>query len=606
MKSHQSVFAASGLSAVTIVSLTLGLNSCQMKSRSEVVNDKHISIAPLFQSYYEDRMKLFPTEATMNGDTRYNDLLPNNISASYREEEKRFFQNYLDSLLSYDRALLSYNDQVSYDVLKWDLNMSLEGLKYPEQLQPVNQFWSLTLTMAQLGSGDGIQPFKTPKDYDNFLSRVNGFSEWSDTAIANMKRGIAQGIVLPKILAQRVVPQLDAMITEDATKSIFYQPITKMPADFPEAEKKRLAEAYSKAISEQLVPSYKKLYTFFKEEYLPASRTSSGISAIPGGTDYYNYLIKYWTTTDMTSDEIFNLGQQEVARIRSEMEKVMQEVGFKGDLKEFFHYIHTDKKFFPFKTDEDVLNAYRAIKAREEPYLKNLFGAFPKTAFEIRQTEEYREASASAEYQQGSGDGSRPGIFYVPIVDATKFNNISMEDLFLHEAIPGHHYQISLQQENTSLPEFRRFIWYGAYGEGWALYTESLGKDLGLLEDPYQYFGMLSEEMHRAIRLVVDAGMHSKGWTREQAIEFSLANEAESEADITSEIERYMAIPGQALSYKIGQLKILELRKKAQEELGAQFSISKFHDEILKDGCLPIAVLEAKMKKWVEDQKKGV
>jgi uncharacterized protein (DUF885 family) len=286
------------------------------------------------------------------------------------------------------------------------------------------------------------------------------------------------------------------------------------------------------------------------------------------------------------------------------MGETMKQVNFNGSLKDFFNYLHSDPKFFPYQTKEDVLNGYRAIQDKEKPYLKNLFSVFPKTPFEVRETEAFREASASAEYNQGSPDGSRPGIFYVPITDPKTFNNISMEDLFSHEAIPGHHYQISLQQENTALPNFRRFIWYGAYGEGWALYCESLGKNLGLYNDPYQYFGMLSEEMHRAIRLVVDAGIHTKGWAREQAIEFSKENEAESEADITSEIERYMAIPGQALSYKVGQLKILELRKNAQDALGEHFSISKFHDEILQDGCLPIAVLEAKMNKWISEQKK--
>ncbi|HUM46512.1 MAG TPA: DUF885 domain-containing protein, partial [Chitinophagales bacterium] len=472
------------------------------------------------------------------------------------------------------------------------------------ELMPINQFWSLTLTMGQLGSGTGNQPFKTVKDYENWLGRINGFTVWCDTAIGNMRQGMTTGMVYPKILMERVLPQLKSIVVTDVTKSLFYQPILNMPSlNFSEEDNKRLTELYAKAVSDQINPSYQKLYDFIKNEYLPKCRTAPGISSIPGGDDYYQHLIKYWTTTDMTADQVFELGQTEVRRIRSEMESVMKQVEFKGDLKEFFHYIHTDKKFLPFKTDDEVLNAYRAIEEREKPYLSKLFSVFPKTPFEIRQTEAFREASASAEYNQGTPDGSRPGVFYVPIVDPTKFNNISMEDLFLHEAIPGHHYQISLQQENNDLPEFRKFIWYGAYGEGWALYSESLGKELGLFEDPYQYFGMLSEEMHRAIRLVVDAGIHTKGWTREQAIQFSMDNEAESEADITAEIERYMAIPGQALSYKVGQLKILELRRNAEKELGDKFSIAKFHDEILKDGCLPIAVLEAKMKRWTEGQK---
>ncbi|MEO6167447.1 MAG: DUF885 domain-containing protein [Chitinophagales bacterium] len=577
--------------------------SCTSSSKNKPAS-KLVSLQPLLHSYYEDHLKLNPIEATQNGDNRYNDQLPNYLSAAFRNQEKAMVKQYLDSLGKYDRSMLSENDQMSYDVLKWELSISMEELQYPEELMPINQFWSLTLTMGLLGSGTGNQPFKTVKDYENWLVRINGFTVWCDTAIGNMRKGMTEGIVYPKILMERVLPQLKSILVTDVTKSLFYQPIVNISSlNFSDEDNQRLTALYTNAVSDQINPSYQKLYDFIQNEYLPECRTTPGISNIPGGTDYYQHLIKYWTTTDMNADQVFELGQTEVRRIRGEMENVMKQVEFKGDLKEFFQYIHTDKKFQPFKTDEEVLNAYRAIEEREKPYLSNLFSVFPQTPFEIRQTEAFREASASAEYNQGTPDGSRPGVFYVPIVDPAKFNNISMEDLFLHEAIPGHHYQISLQQENNNLPEFRKFIWYGAYGEGWALYSESLGKELGLFEDPYQYFGMLSEEMHRAIRLVVDAGIHTKGWTREQAIQFSMDNEAESEADITAEIERYMAIPGQALSYKVGQLKILELRSNAEKELGDKFSIAKFHDEILKDGCLPIAVLEAKMKRWLEQMK---
>ena len=293
----------------------------------------------------------------------------------------------------------------------------------------------------------------------------------------------------------------------------------------------------------------------------------------------------------------------EVNRIQAEMEKIKDQVGYKGDLKSFLVFIRTDKQFFPFKTDSDVIQGFRNIYTREKPEVDKLFTTQPKSKFEIRETEKFRAASASAEYQQGTPDGSRPGVFYVPILDAKKYNDVGMETLFLHEAIPGHHFQVSLQQENTSLPDFRRFNWYGAYGEGWALYTESLGTQLGLYTDPYQKFGNLSEEMHRAIRLVIDVGMHVKGWTREQAIQFSLERDAESEADITSEVERYMAIPGQALGYKIGQLKILELRAKARQELGDKFNWGDFHEEILKNGCLPLSVLESDFNNWLAKQK---
>jgi uncharacterized protein (DUF885 family) len=342
---------------------------------------------------------------------------------------------------------------------------------------------------------------------------------------------------------------------------------------------------------------------FFEKEYLPKGRATSGISDIPGGSERYKHLIKYWTTTDMTADQIFDLGQREVARIRSEMEKVKAQVGFKGDLKAFFDFVRTDKQFTPFKKPEEVTAWYASLETTMQPQLNKMFDLTPKSKFEVRRTEAFREASASAEYSQGTPDGSRPGIFYVPVPDATKHNVVGGEALFLHEAIPGHHYQVSLQQENTALPTFRRFLWYGAYGEGWALYTESLGKELGLYTDPYQYFGMLSSEMHRAIRLVVDVGMHTKGWTREQAIQFSMDNESDTEESITAEIERYMAIPGQALSYKIGQLKILELRSRAEKALGAKFDLRAFHNQVLDAGCLPLAVLEQKIDRWIEGQK---
>ena len=339
-------------------------------------------------------------------------------------------------------------------------------------------------------------------------------------------------------------------------------------------DKKHFTDAYTKLINEQIIPAYKKLGDFLKNEYLPKARASTGIDSLPDGDKYYNYLVHYWTTTNKTPDEIYNTGLAEVKRIRSIMDSVKNAVGFKGDLNSFFEYMRTDKKFMPYKTPEEVLNAFRAIQQEEEPYLKNMFGRTPKTKFEIRQTEAFRAASASAEYNQGAPDGSRPGIFYVPILDATKFNTTSgMESLFLHEAIPGHHYQTSLQMENTALPTFRRFLWYGAYGEGWALYCESLGKELGLYKDPYQYMGALGDEIHRAIRLVVDVGMHVKGMTREEAIKYMMDNEAISEAGATAEIERYMAIPGQALSYKIGALKIRELRNKYQQELGSKFKL---------------------------------
>jgi uncharacterized protein (DUF885 family) len=581
--------------------LIISFSACNNNKKNEEKTNMN-NIDKVLDSYYEERLQYFPLEATAIADNRFNDKLPADISDSYREKLKSFYKKYLDEILKVDSSKLTGQDALSYAVFKREMNIQLEGLNFHDNLMPVNQFWSMHLTFPLLGSGSGNQPFKTTKDYEDFLKRINDFVAYIDTSIENMRRGMNEKIVPPALLMQRVLPQLKGIIVSDPKESVFYGPIKNFPGTFSSDDKKKFIEAYSKAIMEQIVPTYQRLHDFIKNEYIPLCRNTAGISEIPQGREYYNYLARVWTTTEMTPDEIFETGQKEVARLRAEMEKVMNETGYKGDLKSFFHYIHTDKKFMPFKQDSDVINAFRAIEKRMQPKLKELFNLVPKAKFEVRQTEKFREASASAEYNQSAPDGSRPGIFYVPVIDPTKYNIVGMEDLFLHEAIPGHHYQTSIQQENDSLPKFRRFGWYGAYGEGWALYTESLGKELGLYTDPYQYFGSLSEEMHRAIRLVVDVGIHTKGWTREQAIKFSLDNEAESEADITAEIERYMAIPGQALGYKIGQMKIIEIRKRAESKLGNKFNIQNFHDEVLKDGCLPLDVFEKKMDEWIQNK----
>lgn len=560
-------------------------------------------ISTLFENYYEDYLKLYPFTATSNGDNRYNDQFPIDITASYREKQKAFYTKYLKAIEEYDKADLNDNEQTSYDILKWECEGNLAALEYQDDQMPINQFWAKTLEFPQMGSGSGIQPFKTEKDYDNWLARMSQFPIWCDTAIANMKQGMQSGWVLPQILAKRVLPQLTGVITNDATSSVFYTPIKNLPATFSDDAKKKYTAAFTNAINEQIIPSYKKLADFFEKEYIPKTRQSHGISDVPNGKAYYAMLAKTWTTTNLTPDEIFEIGKKEVARIKAEMETVKTQTGFKGDLKAFFKFVNDAPELHPYKKDEEVIAGFQAIYDKMKPNLIQQYDLVPKSKFEIRQTEAFREASASAEYQQGTPDGSRPGIFYCPVLDATKYNIFQDEALFLHEAIPGHHYQISLQQENKDLPKFRQFLWYGAYGEGYALYTESLGKELGLYTNPYQYFGKLSMEMHRALRLVVDVGIHVKGWTREQAIAYSMENEADSEESIAIEIERYMAIPGQALGYKIGQLKILELKAKAKTELGTKFNIKEFHNELLKYGCVPIAVLESKMNAWIAKNK---
>ncbi len=581
----------------------MACNNNSTTSDAAATGKDSAAINRMFDNYWEDRMKLYPLEATTSGDNRYNNIFRNDVSVAFINEAKQFYTRYLDSVKTFNRDKLNDNDRISYDIFKREMEIQLEAFNYHDELMPINQFWGRQITFGMLGSASADQPFKTVKDYDNFLGRIDGFAVWMDTVIANMRTGMNEGYVLPKALIVKMVPQSKAFVTTDAKSNHFYSPIKLMPDSFPAAEKNRLTEAYTKAITEKIIPAYKKLTDFIVKEYLPKGRSSSGIDSTTNGKAKYNFLIRYWTTTNKTPDEIYETGLKEVERIKGEMEKIKTQVGFTGDLKAFFNYILTDKKFNIFKTPEEVLEAFRAIQAKEEPYLKKLFGRFPTTKFEIRRTEAFREASASAEYNQATEDGSRPGIFYTPIPDVKTFNYTGMETLFSHEAIPGHHYQISLQQENKLLPKFRRFSWYGAYGEGWALYTESLGSELGLYTDPYQKMGNLGDEMLRAARLVVDAGIHTKGWSREKAIGYLLANLPSSEQEAVAAIERYMAIPAQALSYKTGALKIRELRARYEKQLGAKFNIAAFHDEVLKDGCMPLDVFESKMDAWAEKEK---
>lgn len=577
------------------------LGACK---QGKSTNEPNKNFAALCEQYYQEGLKLNPLSATFAGDERYNDLLPNDGTAEYKAQYAAFNQRFLDSLTNYNRDKLSANDQLSFDYLKDELEVNKEGLKYHFEYLPFNQMFALPLTIGQLGSGTGAQPFKTVKNYDDWLKRVSAFSLWADTAIANFKKGMQAGVVLPKALVVKMIPQMQSMVVANPAQSLFYGPINLMPKDFSAADKQRITAAYKSAIATVIIPTYKKLGDFLQNEYLPKARSTSGYSAMPGGAEMYTYLVRQQTTTTKTPEEIYQTGLKEVARIRTEMDSIKNLVGFKGDLKAFFDYMKNDPKFMPYKTPKQVLDAFENIHQRMKPNLKKMFENEPKTPFEIRQTEAFRAASASAEYNQGSADGKRPGIFYVPILDATKFNTTSgMESLFLHEAIPGHHYQISLTQENTSLPKFRRFGGHNAYVEGWALYCESLGKELGLYKDPYQHMGALGDEIHRAIRLVVDVAIHTKNMSREEAIKYMMDNEAISEEGATAEIERYMGIPAQALGYKTGAMKISALRNKYQKELGAKFNIAAFHTEVLKDGSLPLNVFETKMDAWAASLK---
>jgi len=555
------------------------------------------------QDYFIEKLKLFPLEATQNNFNDYNDQLNLEMTDDYISQIKKYYSAYNIRLKSFAINELTTEEQNSFKIIQWETERGLEFVKLPIQYMPLQQFWGTHLTISQFGSGESAQPFKTEKDYRNWLKRLEKYTVWLDSAKVKMKQGMGKNIVIPKTLCKKLIPQFTAMISKDAESNFFYAPIKKLPNNFSKTTKDSLIKDYKILIEQKVIPAYTKMADFIKNEYYISCRNTSGYGDLPNGNEIYNYYVKYWTTTNTTPEDIHQIGLNEVKRILSEMEKVKNIVGFKGTIKEFFVEVRNKKELKPFTKPEQVITNFERIHKTIGPNVNKLFNIQPKTKFQIKRTESFREQTASAEYQQGATDGTRPGIFYVPIPNVLDYNIYGDEDLFLHEAIPGHHYQISLQQENEKLPDFRKFLWFGAYGEGWALYTESLGNELGLYKDPYQYFGMLGNEMHRSIRLVVDTGIHSKGWTREQAIKYSLDNEAESEASITAEIERYMAIPGQALSYKTGQMKIKELRKNAEKKKKKKFDIKEFHKQILESGVMPLALLDEKINNWIKNSK---
>jgi uncharacterized protein (DUF885 family) len=559
----------------------------------------------IVEGYFEEVLKLNPLLATSIGDPRYNDRFEVTISPEWRARSERLQRDYLERVGTVDAALLTGQDALTYEIFRTGRERDLEGLRFPGHLMPVNQFFSVPNSFAQLGSGNGMQPFKTVKDYEDFLKRIDGFALWTDQAIINMREGMAKGYVLPRVLVERTLPQLAAQVVEKPEDSLYWGPIGKMPESFTAAERERLAAAYRTAIAGKVIPSYRRLHDFMRDEYLPKARSSVGLDALPDGKAWYEYNVRNITTTGYTPAEIHAIGLREVERIHGEMRKVMTQVGFEGSLDEFFRFLNNDPQFV-WPSREALVEGYVGIKQRVDPQLPKLFEILPKADYEVRAVEPFREKSAAGgQYQAASEDGSRPGIFYANAYDLKARPKWAMEALSLHEGNPGHHFQITIQREQKDLPRFRRFGGYTAYSEGWGLYAESLGPDLGVYTDPYQYFGRLEGELFRAIRLVVDTGLHSKGWTREQVLEYIDANSATSDARRIAETERYIAIPGQAVAYKIGQLKISELRARAERELGDRFDIRKFHTAVLVDGALPLDVLEAKIDRWIAAQKEG-
>jgi uncharacterized protein (DUF885 family) len=561
-------------------------------------------LATLFAKSDEGDLKLSPINALARGDLRYADQFGDYITDAYQDATRDKARAELAELLAIDRTALAPNEQISFDVFRYTTEFALKqadtGLDKIFQQLPIDHFNGLHAFFPDMSSGQSIAPYKTITDYENGLKRFDGFMTYLSRAQAEMRIGMTNSHVQPAIVTKNVIDQLDIILKAGVDDTPYLMPVKNFPADFSVADKARFTAAYTSVLKDKLLPAYAKLKAFMEKEYLPASRTARpGLVSMADGDRLYAYLIEQHTTTQLTADEIHALGLSEVARITTEMEKVKTQVGYKGTLQQFFNYLRVDPKF-KFKTKVDLLKAYWTINDRLKPEIPKLFTLVPKSPLEIRQVPDFLEKSqAGAYYQQGTPDGSRPGVFYVNTYDLPSRTSPGTETLFLHEAIPGHHFQVSLAQENTSQPPFMRFGGNTAYVEGWALYAESLGTELGLFKDPYQMQGHLDDEMLRAMRLVVDTGLHAKGWSREQAIQYMLDNSAMGKTDAIAEVERYIAIPGQALAYKIGQLTIRRLRTEAELALGARFDIREFHAQVLDSGALPMKVLEQKIRDWI-------
>ena len=567
----------------------------------------HDRLFQLFKASDEANLRRNPLNALSRGDLRYADRFGDFITDEYFAAERAAAEQELQALQAIPRDQLNATDQLAYDVFEFTTKDTLRGLQ-PDLLaltavRPMNHFVGFHTFYPTFASGKGTAPFKTLEDYENNLKRHREYVIFLDRAVGRFRQGMQSGVVETKMTVRNMIEQLDNQLKMKPTDSPFYGPVKEFPDAVPAAERARLTQSYQASITGELYPALRRLRDFLKAEYLPAAREGYGLLHMKGGNELYRYLIESTTTLPLTPDEIHQTGLSEVARITAEMEKVRQEVGFKGTLQQFFDHLRTDPKF-KMKSREALTQGYYDIGKKVDAKLPQYFSTIPKTPLEIRPYEPFREKfQAGGSYSQGNPDGSRPGIFYFNAYDLPSRTTPGMTTLYLHEGAPGHHFQIALAQENTSLPEFMRFGGNTAYVEGWALYSETLGYDMGLFQDPYQRFGTLSDEMLRAMRLVVDTGIHAKGWSREQAIKYMLDHSDMGKTDATAEVERYIAIPSQAVAYKTGALTIQRLRKKAEAELGPKFDIRDFHAQVLMTGSLPLAILEKKIDRWIAERK---
>lgn len=557
----------------------------------------------LFKQSDEDSLKRNPISALFRGDLRYADRLGDYTTKAYFDAERSASEADLRHLLAIDRATLNATDKISYDVFETQTKLTLRGLSPAilslTAVRPIDHFNGFHTFYPDFASGQGAAPFKTLADYENNLKRHREFTLLLDRSIERFREGLVSGVVHPKLVVVNMIDQLDIQIAQGVDGSPYYGPIKSFPTTINAADQSRLSAEYRTAIGQGIIPAYQRLRDFLKNDYLPKARAGVGLVKMKGGVKLYEYLIESNTTLPLKANYIHNLGLSEVKRIKTEMDAIRVKTGFKGTLAEFFLYLRNDPKF-KLKSKEALRDGYYAIGKTVDARIGEQFSTIPKSPLEIRAVPDYKEKTdAAGSYQSGTPDGTRPGVFYFNSYDLPSRTTPGMETLYLHEAAPGHHFQISLAQENEALPAFMRFGGNTAYVEGWALYAETLWDELGMETDPYSRFGGLDDEMLRAMRLVVDTGLHAKGWTREKAIKYMLDNSSMGETDARIEVERYIAIPGQALAYKIGQLTILRLKDKAAKALGTKFDPRAFHAQVLMTGALPMTVLEKKIDDWI-------
>jgi uncharacterized protein (DUF885 family) len=574
---------------------------------ASVQQSAHDRLFTLFRESDEANLKRNPLQALFRGDLRYYDRLGDLFSDAHYQAEKAAAQHDLSALQAIPRAELSPTDQIAYDAFEYQTIDDLRGLQ-PDLLMltealPMNHFFGLHTQYPTIASGQGGAPYNTLADYQAGLSRNRDFAANIDEAIRQWRKGEAEGVVDSKLTVRNMIEQLDGQLQLKPESSLYWGPIKAFPASIGAADRARITQQYRASLNDVVYPALKRMRDFLANEYLAHAHEGVGLMYMKGGDALYRYDIESTTTLPYTPDQIHQLGLQEVARITRDFDKVRQEVGFEGNLHAFFDYMRTSPRFQP-KSAQQLTNDFYRIKAAVEAKVPQYFSKVPKTQLVIRPYPAYREKfEAGASYDAGTADGSRPGTFYFNTYDLPSRSTWEETTLFLHEGEPGHHFQISLAQENTALPNFMRFGGNTAYVEGWALYAETLGYDMGFYKDPYQRFGTLNDEMLRAMRLVVDTGIHAKGWTRDQAIQYMLDNSGEGRTDATAEVERYIAIPGQAVAYKVGGLKIQELRRRAEEQLGPRFDIREFHDQVLNTGALPLSILEEKINRWIAKRK---